>query len=566
MCGTASGSSLFDYPASGRQGAPRGERLEIDGPQSIPERQESGRLSLRAALVVLRRRLWVLVICAFLVPASALAFSLTQEKQYTASASLFFRDPALDQKLFGATFLEPSTDPVREAATNVKLVSLKAVARRTSRAVGRGLTTDQVDDKVDTSLEGQSDLVSVRATDPSPEFAAIIANTFADQYIDFRREADRAKLREAQQLIQRELKALSPAGRRGPEGRSLAQRAQQLRILASLQTGNAELVERAEPPRSPSSPRTFRNVVLGSVLGVVLGVGLAFLLERLDRRVRDPREIEAAFRRPILATIPKSRALASSAYLQDGALPAVDEEAFRMLRANLRYFNVDRQVQSVLVTSPAPADGKSTVAWGLAAAAAAAGARVLLIEADLRHPTLARSSARVSPEPGLSSVLAGYSVFDEAVQRVPIQQRNHSSSTERAIYVLPAGPLPPNPVDLIDSERMREVVHEAERAYDLVVIDTPPTSIVSDAIPLVKQVTGVIVVVRLGQSTREAVVQLSNQLEHLHAPTLGVVLNALARDRSYGYGYYAYGYAEQRNGGPAALRSDEGVSQPEARP
>ncbi|MEK6274453.1 MAG: polysaccharide biosynthesis tyrosine autokinase [Actinomycetota bacterium] len=528
----------------------------------MSERRESGRLGLRAAFVVLRRRLWVLLTCALLVPASALGFSLVQEKQYTAAASLFFRDPGLDQKLFGSTFLEPAGDPVREAATNLKLVSLKAVARRTAVAVRRGLTADQVAAKVEASTEGQSDLVSVRATDPSPEFAATLANTFAQQYIQFRREADRAKVREAQQLVQRELDALSPTERESAEGRSLAERAQQLRILTSLQTGNAELVERAEPPRSPSSPRTFRNGVLGGVLGVILGIGLAFLLERLDRRVRDPKEIESAFRRPILGTIPKSRALASPEYTQDGARPAVGEEAFRMLRANLRYFNVDRQIQSVLVTSPASADGKSTVAWGLAAAAAEAGARVLLIEADLRHPTLSRSFPYVKPEPGLSTVLAGSEDFAEAVQKVPVHQRINSSSSERAMYVLPAGPLPPNPADLIESERMREVIRHAEDDYDLVVIDTPPTSVVSDAIPLVKEVSGVIVVVRLGQSTREAIVHLRNQLEHLDAPTLGVVLNAFSPDSgSYGYGYaYSYGYGEPGNSGPPAPLAAEEVS------
>jgi tyrosine-protein kinase len=540
------------------------ENTSIEGPHGTPAKREDRRLGFRSALVVLRRRLWVVLICAILVPASALVFSLVQDKKYTAAASLFFRDPALDQKLFGSTFLEPSGDPVREAATNLKLVSLRAVASRTASAVGRGLTADQVADKVETSLEGQSDLISVRATDPSPEFAATLANTFAQEYIEFRRDADRAKLREAQQLVQQELNALSPAEREGAQGRSLAARAQQLRILASLQTGNAELVERAEPPRSPSSPRTVRNAVLGGVLGLLMGVVFAFLLDRLDRRVRDPKEIEAAFRRPILGMIPKSRALARPENPRDGGLPTREGEAFRMLRANLRYFNVDRQIQSVLVTSPAPGDGKSTVAFNLAAAAAGAGAKVLLIEADLRHPSLASSFAHVKSKTGLSTVLAGYAGLAEAVKEVPTHQRSYGSSSERVMYVLPAGPLPPNPVDLIESQRMRELVRRAESEYDLVVIDTPPTSVVSDAIPLVKQVSGVIVVVRLGLSTREAVLHLRDQLEHLDAPTLGVVVNALSRaSGSYGYGY-AYAYAERSNGAAVAPPSDEEVSQQSA--
>jgi capsular exopolysaccharide synthesis family protein len=304
-------------------------------------------------------------------------------------------------------------------------------------------------------------------------------------------------------------------------------------------------------------------VVLGGVLGLVLGIGLAFLLDRLDRRMRDPREIEAAFRRPILGVIPKSRALARRENRKDGALPAGDAEAFRMLRANLRYFNVDREIRSVLVTSPAPADGKSTIAWNLASAAAGTGAEVLLIEADLRHPSIARVFAHMDPKRGLTTVLSGYAALEEAIQKVTIHEREYGSSSARVMNVLPAGPLPPNPVDLIESKRMRELVRQAQSDYDLVVIDTPPTSVVSDAIPLVKQVSGVIVVVRLGQSTREAVLHLRDQLEHLGAPTLGVVVNALSRDGAYGYGY-GYGYAEGNSDGPAAPLAQESP-QPESR-
>jgi succinoglycan biosynthesis transport protein ExoP len=524
----------------------------MEGPHGMSERQESSRIG--ATLGPLRRRPWVVLACTLLVLAAAYGVSRLQEKQYTATASLFFRDPGFDQKLFGSTFVEPSPDPVRQAATDVKLVSLRVVAERTAAALGHRLTADEVAAKVTASAEGQADLVSISATDPSPVSAATLANTYAEQFIRFRREADRAKVREAQQLVQAQLDALSPAQRSGAQGQSLAQRADQLRILASLQTGNAELVQHAEPPQSPSSPKTVRNLVLGGLLGVLLGVGAAFLLDRLDRRVRDPKEIEGAFRRPILGTIPESRALSKAKYPRDGGLPPGETEAFRMLRANLRYFNVDRQVKSVLLTSAAPADGKSTVAWNLAAAAAGAGAKVLLLEADLRSPAFALSSPYVGSESGLSTVLAGYAAVDEAVQKVPVHE---GTSADRAMYVLAAGPLPPNPADLIESERMREVVHQAEQEYDLVVIDTPPTSVVSDAIPLVKQVSGVIVVVRLGQSTREAVMQLRNQLEHLDAPTLGVVLNAFSRDSgAYGYGY-VYSYRDERNGRPAPPLAQE---------
>lgn len=515
------------------------------------------------ALIVLRRRWRILVACTILVPVCAVAFSLTREKEYTASASLFFRDPNLDQTLFGSALLEPGSDPVREAATNVRLVSLKAVAARTSRALGGRKSADEISDEVEAAAEGQSDVVSVSATDESATFAARLANTFAAQYIAFRRDADRAKIREAETLVQRELAGLAPSERAGREGRSLAEQARQLQILASLQTGNAELVERAEPPGSPSSPKPLRNAALGLFLGALLGAALAMLRERLDRHVRDPKEIEQAFGRPILGAIPKSPALAKKSAAFDGALPVADAEAFRMLRANLRYFNVDRSVKSVLVTSAAPGDGKSTVAWNLAAAAAGARARVLLVEADLRHRSYAWGELR--QDLGLSTVLAGYCGLDEALQSIPLNRPDITPATERRLDVLTVGPLPPNPVDLIESERMRELIHESEGAYDLVVIDTPPTSVVSDAIPLVREVSGVMVVVRPGYTARGALLQLKSQLENLDAPTLGVVLNALSTDsRSYGYGYgysHAYGHDTSANG-PAEGAWDEGARRP----
>ena len=172
-----------------------------------------------------------------------------------------------------------------------------------------------------------------------------------------------------------------------------------------------------------------------------------------------------------------------------------------MLRANLQYFNVDHAVRSVVVTSAAPGDGKSTVAWNLALAAASAGVRVLLIEADLRHPSLAASAEHLHPAPGLSTVLAGQTELVDAVQTISLDQSSDVSTAGRTLEVLAAGPIPPNPVDLIESQRMREVLRQTENAYALVVIDTSPTLLVPDAVPLLKEVSGVLVVTRLGKNT-----------------------------------------------------------------
>ena len=486
------------------------------------------------ALRLLRRRLGVLIACAILIPAAAVAFSLAQQKQYSATASLLFRDPQFDQKLFGSTFIQQSGDPARQAATNVRLVSLEVVASRTSRALGGRPSAGDIAAGINVAPAGQSDVANITATNSDPQLAARIANTFAQQFIAFRREADRSKISSAQQLVQEQLRRLPAAERKSPEGTALSQRAEQLQILAALQTGNAELVQPAQPPSSPSSPKPIRNGAIGLLFGLLFGVAVALLLERLDRRLSRTEDIAEAFDRPVLGAIPESRTIAKSQG-RDAALAPAEAESFRMLRASLRYFNVDRKITSVLITSAAPAEGKSTVAIHLASAAASAGQSVLLLEADLRRPTIARRLG-ISPGVGLSQVLAGDVPLSEATQAVAVTS-GAFETTQRTLDVLVSGPIPPNPADLIESERMRKVITHAEGLYDLVIVDTPPTSVVSDAIPLVKEMSGVIVVTRLGRTTRESASHLRSQLENLDANILGVVVNSAGKTGGYGYGY-----------------------------
>ncbi|MDQ3849458.1 MAG: polysaccharide biosynthesis tyrosine autokinase [Actinomycetota bacterium] len=493
----------------------------------------------------------MIVLSIAVLSGSALALSLSQQKQYTATASLLFRDPRFDEKIFGSAVFQPSVDPEREAQTNVRLVQLDQVAERTARALGRPaaargavrrLSGSQVHRKVQVAAAGQSDVVTVKATDPSPAFAARLANAFAEQYIGFRRDADRAKVRAAQALVTTQLARLGPQQRGTPAADSLEQRAQQLGILSSLQTGNAELVQRAGVPSSPSSPHPRRNALVGGALGALLGFALSLLFDRLDRRLYDPEELEEAYALPLLSTIPDSRAY-GSAFKNDRPLPTPEAEAFRMLRARLRYFNVDRDIRSVLVTSPGAADGKTTVAWHLAMAAAGVGpSKVLLIEADLRRPSLAEQHG-LEPSPGLVELLTHHLDLSSVIQRVPVPQAGDAELPSITLDVLVAGGIPPNPAELVESHRLASVLDSLFVRYDLVVVDTPPMLLVADAIPLLRQVAGVIVVSRLGKSTRDGAKQLREQLDTLNAPTLGVVANGAKRSaENY---YYAYGYARQ---------------------
>lgn len=492
---------------------------------------------IKRTIAGLFRRTPLIVACTLLTAGAALVFSLLQTKQYTADASLLFRDPGYDQRLFGGTSVY--TDPQREAATNVSLISLDAVADRAAAALGGDMTGEQVSSEVDVQNEGQADVVSIQATDPDPELAANVANAFAESYIVFRRNADRRKVQQARALVQADFAQLSPAAQQSNEGQQLQRQISRMATLEALQTGNAELVQRATAPASPSSPKTARNTILGWILGFLLGVCVALLLERLDRRLRQPKDFEEVLGVPVLTEVPENKSLARSNN-GIGELLDIEGGAFQMLRARLRYFNVDREISSVLITSAAAGEGKTTVAWNLAASAAGAGLRTVLVEADFHQASIARRTGTPS-QPGLSELLSDQSPLDRSVQRlVKVEERRNGHELARNLDLIVAGSPPPNPVELLESEGMARLVQRLGADYELVVIDSPPLTVLADAIPLTKMVDGVIVVGQINKTTRDQAQALHAQLESLNAPVLGTVANRMPRRRMR-YGYYTYG-------------------------
>ena len=479
---------------------------------------------------ILANRKWVVLQALILVPAAVLAFSLTQDKRYTATASLLFRSSeALADTQAGFD------DPDRAAATNQELVALPTIAERTARDLGGGLTPLAVRESIEIDSSGQSDLAEIQATTKDPKLSADMANAYGRAYINFRRQTDVKQIRNAINILQRNLNALSPEERTGPEGRRVAERLQALETAELLQAGNAELVQAAVPPTDPSSPRIPLNLALGILFGGALGFGLAALLERIDRRLKTVEDLERVYRLPVLARIPRSRRF--DARSADGALealkPGPESEAFRVLRANLRYYAVDRQISSILVVSPLPGDGKSTVARCLAMTMATMGDSVVLVDADL-HRGMSGGLGEGRTH-GLSSVLAGWDLDDALVEVSTSDEGGYEDS--RRLWALPSGPLPPNPSELLESARMRSVIAGLEERFDIVVIDSPALSMVSDALPLVSQVSGVIIVNGLGHTTRDAANDLLKQLSLIEGRPLGIVANYAQLERSDG-SYY----------------------------
>jgi capsular exopolysaccharide synthesis family protein len=481
--------------------------------------------AIEQALSILRRRKVIVLQALIGVPLIALALTLTQEKEYTATATLLFREsPAA----IGET--SSVVDPTREAATNGELVALPVVAEEAAKSIGNAIPASEILASVEVTPSANADTAAVAVTTTEPQRSADIANAYGTAYISFRRKADRAQVQDAIELAEESLEQMSSAELNGEQGEALKKQLDQLKLDQALQTGGAELVQRASAPSEPSSPSLTRNVGLGIVLGALLGFGLAALLERVDRRVRSSEEMEQLYGLPLVGRIPRSKRLSGTG--AEGLGPqTLEGEAFRGLRANLRYFAVDSDMHSLLVVSPEEGDGKSTVARGLALAMAEMGDHVVLVEADLRKKSGFRQVTG-QPAEGLANVLAG-----TPLNRVLIHVQVGVGGGH-GLTVLPSGPVPPNPSELLESARMRNVLAELGQSFDFVILDSPALGAVSDALALVPQASEIVIVGGLGKTTRDAAAELTKQFSLLDKQPVGVIVNFSEGDRAKYSHYY----------------------------
>lgn len=474
--------------------------------------------ALEYTLRVLRRRKFVILAALISVPLFAFLYSSAQTEEYTASATLLFENEV------------ETLDASREAATNEALAALPAVAAKAAKDLNGDL--GEVLGAVEVSAANENaNVTTISATNPSPQRAAEIANAYSEAYIDFRREADRAQFKEAIAVLEARLDELPPSEAEGDKGDLLREELSQLEVEDALQTGKVSTVQEAGPPSSPSVPKTKRNVLLGIVFGLIFGLGLAAVIERLDRHVRSIEELEELFGLPIIARIPRTKGFKNASPEQ--MMLAPEAETFRTLRTNLRYLNINRDLSSLLIASPEPNDGKSTVARGLSAAMVEMGDEVVLVEADLRKESSFRYGPGYIPV-GLSSVLAG-APLDEALMQAPVSRGGPEG--DRTMTVLPSGPVPPNPSELLESEQMRELLAELSKRFDMVIIDSPAIGVVSDAMAVVPMVSAILAVGGIGKTTREGATGFIEQLDLTGNRPLGLVATMTSTDRRQ-YSYY----------------------------
>ena len=325
----------------------------------------------------------------------------------------------------------------------------------------------------------------------------------------------------------------------------LLEKLKQAGVTAGLKSTNFRVVDDARPPNAPIEPNIPRNLLFALVLGITSGVGLAFLLEGMDNTVRTTEQAQMISALPSLGMIPlgsKSRngngtgrlALTSSREVVELVTQVRPQsqmaESYRALRTSLLLSSLGAPPKVIMVTSARPQEGKTTTAINSAIVLAQKGVRVLLVDADLRRPSVHKTLG-MGPRSGLSNVLTGNATLEQAIAPSPILPN---------LFVLAAGSPPPNPAELLASLNMKDVLNELREQFDHVVIDTPPTLSVTDAVVLSPRVDAIILVIRSGQTTKQALRRARDILMQVNAHVTGVLLNAVDLTSPDYYYYYEY--------------------------
>ena len=522
-------------------------------------------MELRDYLNVLRARKWVVIQSVVIVTLTAVVVSLLQPPTYQGEVKVLISSQDAGAAIFGTSLGELSGQPERSLQTQVQLMQLRPLAETTVRKLGLKESPEVLLKRVEVTAVGQTNVVTIKATDVSQERAAAIANSMADAYVAWSRDTKRESIKAAADEVQRRLdearveilalgKKIASARTTDKNGvvikddslqaeltiatdlyATLAEKLETLRVNEQLENGAGRVVSVAVADAVPIAPKPVRNAILGLAVGLVFGVGMAFLLEYLDNTIKSTDEAERLYGAPVLGQIPledfdkgEKRRLTM---VQHPGSPAA--ESYRALRNSLDFVNFQHDIRTLLVVSSTQGEGKSTVAANLAASLAQTGKKVVLVNSDFRRPTTDQFFA-VNNLIGLSDVLTGVSSLKAALQRPGDEQ----------LLVLASGKMPPNPSELLGSEKMSELIEGLKDWADWIIVDSPPLLAVADTAAVARWSDGVLMVTRGGVSTRENARKGREMLEKVGARVIGVAVWGLEGDGSgtaYGYGGYYYG-------------------------
>jgi len=505
------------------------------------------------AVRILRRGWWIILLTTVAVAGAAYYQASRQQALYTASSQVLLKYQNLASGLTGIQDLSTVyQDPQRVAQTQTQIAMSPDVANRVVEAARiPGLTPGSFLGSASVTAATDADILNFGITYGDAETAAKLATIHAEEFIRHRRELDTASIIAARKELRGRITELEQSGFKdsSPLVARLAENEQALRTMEALQTANASLLRPASGA-AQIQPRTKRAVVLGVMLGLMLGIGLAFARDALDTRVRSATEIGDKLGTTLLARIAAPpRALRRKNRLVMIASPhSGDAEAFRMLRANLEFVNLDRGARTIMVTSALEQEGKSTTVANLAVALARAGQKVALVDLDLRRPAIASFFGIPYSDPGMTNIVVGSSTLEAAlveVSRTPMAsaEASHvdgngagSNGSGGVLKVLTSGRIPPNPGELVQAKRLTAALEQLARSFDFVLIDTPPLLSVGDAMALSAHVDAMITVARLRVLRRGVLAELARTLETCATIKLGVVVTGAEAEPGYGYG------------------------------
>ena len=455
-------------------------------------------MELRGYIDLLRRRWWILLLGPLVAGASAFGISRSMTPTYQATATLLVNQTQVP----GVVQYNDILTSERLTNTYAELVEREPVLRDVRTRLG--LTEAGLGGKISVSTVRNTQLLRVSARDQVPRLAAEIANTVAQAFIDDN----------ATQLSR---------------------------------PGTVSIAEQATVPGSPVSPNVILNTILGAVLGLMVAGAVVAAQEYLDDTVKTSADVETisgAFTLGVVSRFPKKKSGSRSRPDLSAITIADSAESYRQLRTNIHFARLASELKTILVTSANPQEGKSTSVANLAVVLAQAGQQVIAVDTDLRRPSL-HSIFHVSNSYGLTGLLLNEAEEpDLALVATGIQN----------LWLLPSGPLPPNPSELLTSPAMERMIEALRGKADYVLFDSPPILAVTDASILAVRTDGSILVAERGRTRTEALRRAHQALLRANARVLGVVINKAKRDGS-GYGYYGY-YRQKRESGPELLQSN----------
>mgnify|MGYP001736522745 FL=1 len=454
-----------------------------------------------------RANLWLLIIGIIVGAAAGFGYASLQPKVYAASSSGYVtvgESGTVD-------VLSGSTAAKERARSYAAIVSSEAVAQKIKQNTPElSLTTGQIRSSLTATAGDNAALITVSAQASSPKNAQLLANSALQATADYIKEIEQNP-GNAQALVNGDSNAAATPSANG-------------NTVRVIPLNNASV----NPPLV--SPNYQQNTLIGAVIGLVVVYTAIFLRRALDQRIRTRDDATKATGASILGVLPVSEDLNEENIVNGDTDDHIAQESIRQLRTNLRFVNVDTPPRSFIVTSAVPGEGKSTVSLSLARSLADAGSPVILIDADLRRPTVAKK-LKLDAKVGLTQVLAGQVEIANAVHQLG----------DSNLFVLPAGRIPPNPSELLGSDKMRQLIKELSEEF-IVVVDVPPLLPVTDASLLSHSVDGVILVGSIGRSHREQMTEASSILKKVNANLFGLVLNRAPR-KGLGNSYYGFGYA-----------------------